>query len=558
MRNNNVWLLRVVKGDVKLMEYSSSSPSHVLEKKLKKKRAKRAVVIAAVSALVLALTLNLVFAAVIEENLHLNIQTTNSTGGIVTGPYAFVFNISTASDCSAVVYTDSASLTTDSRGIISHYMENVSLDYDQQYWLCYYRDGTLKNASKIARTPYTFRARNVTISGLEADANLNMSGYNITADYGFFSNLGSLLNGITNIFAQALNVSGDINFTGLIRGNGSQLTDISADLLDGYNSSFFMPLNTSVVGTFDFNGGWTGGGLSIDGGDLYAQTIYVYNLTSLNVTQQDLTIIDDLVVFGNTELKQNLTVDTDTLFVDSGTDRVGIGTTNPLTELMVSNGASAGSAIGLDYNSGDMIKLRSVYEADNRGNFEILHNTTAGVETSLVYINGTSGNVGINTTTPQNTLNVVGTSNFTDVVYLPGGSLVNTNGRLVTPGNSYNGGIQVSSSGSLYGTDGGTTILQSTMALNIQYGLTVQFKNNGDTITYLQLGGTGQMSNPSAAHGGNVMIQDGLQVDGTFLINQSGTERFFIDSSGRVGINTTTPQNLLNVVGDDNVTDTFY
>jgi hypothetical protein len=99
----------------------------------------------------------------------------------------------------------------------------------------------------------------------------------------------------------------------------------ASDFLDGYDSSFFMPLNQSVYGTFDFNGGWTGGGLSIDGGDLYAQTVYVYNITSLNVTEQNLTIVDDLIVFGNTELKKNLTVDSGTLFVDSNTDMVGIG-----------------------------------------------------------------------------------------------------------------------------------------------------------------------------------------------------------------------------------------
>ena len=29
----------------------------------------------------------------VEENLHLNIQTTNSTGGIETGTYEFTFNI---------------------------------------------------------------------------------------------------------------------------------------------------------------------------------------------------------------------------------------------------------------------------------------------------------------------------------------------------------------------------------------------------------------------------------------------------------------------------------
>jgi hypothetical protein len=603
MRNNRVWLLRVVKGDVKLVEYSSSSPSLILdEKKLKKKKAKKVAVIVAVSALVLALTFNLVFAATIEENLHLNIQTTDATGAVTTGTYAFVFNISTTSNCSAVVYTDSVNLTTDSRGIISYYLENVSLDYDQQYWLCYYRDGTLKNASKIARTPYTFRARNVTISGLEADANLNLSDYNITADTGFLNLAWSYLTNIPNILygvwssnnadgllisngtaigynQTVLNITidarendtladlscsndqvakwnltsgqwecsdvsspgaGDIdavntngpyltggqtsgtvnlllnetvlnqtinalendttytagtglilsgtqfsfnttygddkyynktlanatfikqseeanlnvnssewwltsegalnnvadilgswinnnlnwinatygNTTYILQDNEANLNVNASDFLDGYDSSFFMPLNQSVYGTFDFNGGWTGGGLSIDGGDLYAQTVYVYNITSLNVTEQNLTIVDDLIVFGNTELKKNLTVDSGTLFVDSNTDMVGIGTSSPSQVLDVVGGIQLGDTSNAE--AGAMKWTGAEFQAHNGTAWNAFGASGGGSlwsqNGSNIYFN--TGNVGINTSTPQNTLNVIGDGNITGAFYL--------------------------------------------------------------------------------------------------------------------------------------------
>ncbi|GIU68254.1 MAG: hypothetical protein KatS3mg001_104 [Candidatus Pacearchaeota archaeon] len=88
------------------------------------------------------------------------------------------------------------------------------------------------------------------------------------------SNTGNVGIGTTTP-ANKLNVIGDINATGTIygtfSGNGSGLTNVNADKLDGYDSSFFMPLNTSVYGNFDFNGGWQNGGLSIIGGDIYAQ-----------------------------------------------------------------------------------------------------------------------------------------------------------------------------------------------------------------------------------------------------------------------------------------------
>ena len=45
-----------------------------------------------------------------------------------------------------------------------------------------------------------------------------------------------------------------------------------------------MPLNKSVYGQFDFNGGWLNNGLSIMNGTLYAQAGYFYNISSLSVS----------------------------------------------------------------------------------------------------------------------------------------------------------------------------------------------------------------------------------------------------------------------------------
>lgn len=101
-----------------------------------------------------------VLASPVEEDLHLNIQTT-SGGSVTTGTFNFQFNISTLSDCSNVIYSNYTTLTTDSRGIVSHYLNNVSLNFTDQYWLCYYRDGTLIDSSKIARSPYSFLARKI-------------------------------------------------------------------------------------------------------------------------------------------------------------------------------------------------------------------------------------------------------------------------------------------------------------------------------------------------------------------------------------------------------------
>jgi len=181
---------------------------------------KRAISMILVIALVLTFV-GFISAAIISDDLHLNIQTTFSNGSIQTGTFDFAFNISTASDCSAVIYSNLTSLTTDVRGIISYYLPNVSLDYDEKYYLCYYRDGTLEDAAQITRTPYTFRARNVTTSGIEADANLDMSSYNITTGgTGFFGWLGDLATRVTKLFVIDVDFNGTINGTGNITTTG--------------------------------------------------------------------------------------------------------------------------------------------------------------------------------------------------------------------------------------------------------------------------------------------------------------------------------------------------
>jgi len=167
---------------------------------------KRSVVLTVVFFLSLFL-LNFVSSESISEDLHLNIQTTYTNGTVRPGTFAFAFNISTDVGCSNIIYSNSTNLTTDSRGIISYYLSNVSLDYFEQYYLCYYRDVNLTNpdydlidSSKIARTPYSFTARNITLSGVIPDTNFYLVGYNMTATY-YFGN-GSYLVDVNDTLSQ--------------------------------------------------------------------------------------------------------------------------------------------------------------------------------------------------------------------------------------------------------------------------------------------------------------------------------------------------------------------
>ena len=274
--------------------------------------------------LVIAILFSINFiSAAPDDSLHLTIQTRTAGGSIESGSFSFTFNISTDSNCNNVLFSNTTTITTDSRGIISYYLENVNLDYTEQYYLCYYRDGTLKSNSKLARVPYAFNSK----------------------------------------------------------------------FLGGYNASFFAPLNTSLIGDFtfngttsfngntNFNGDWQSGGLSIINGDIYAQTVFAVNLTGLNVSNLNINgsflpqdgfdnTFDlgssslswrDLWIGRNVDISGDLIVDSNTLFIDSTNNRVGIGTTNPTQKLEINGSLNVTGNITI----GDKITFRLDEIIDN-------------------------------------------------------------------------------------------------------------------------------------------------------------------------------------------------
>jgi hypothetical protein len=108
----------------------------------------------------------------IYDSIPIQIQVLNDAGAATTGTFTFKIEISNSVTCSPILYTNTTTLTTDSRGVVSYNLINVNLPFDEQYWFCYYRDGVLKSTIKSARVPYAFSAKNISSSGINVNSNL--------------------------------------------------------------------------------------------------------------------------------------------------------------------------------------------------------------------------------------------------------------------------------------------------------------------------------------------------------------------------------------------------
>jgi len=250
-----------------------------------------------------------------------------------------------------------------------------------------------------------------------------------------------------------------------------------------------------------------------------------------------------------------LTVDTNTLYVDSTNNRVGIGTSSPSEALHVK---SSDATFRLEHNADPSYFSTFIQSGDSlyisAHTFRIRNE--AGTENIRIT---NTGNVGIGTTNPTSKLEIL---DNTDIDMNGSGT-----GHLEIDGNGYNFAIALNASGAnLYTNSASRDLIFGT---NETERMRIDGSGNvgiGTTSPSRQLHIKGSASavrledtdQPSVYH---EIIENSGQLDiradhgntsttGNMLFSVGGSEYMRIDSAGNVGIGTTNPAATVDVSGN--------
>ena len=276
----------------------------------------------------------------------------------------------------------------------------------------------------------------------------------------------------------AINVTGNVTANSFI---GNIFSSLYNWVIGAAPSSNYLTFNgthldfsetqlNSTINLFLGNGTFTGkiSWAEATNGTLYTQTEFDTNYTANDAAYRNTTNSSYLLNTGDTATG-DYTFDTDTFFIDSGNNRVGIGTVSPVSPLEIQSlaasmrqtryatVASQSAGITVQRSGGTTVGTDVIVEDEWRiANFNLrgwdgfVYRTAATIE---AWIDGTpgsgdmpgrltfsttadgassaterlridsNGSVGIGTTTPQNLLNVLGDINSTGFYYGNGSQL---------------------------------------------------------------------------------------------------------------------------------------
>ena len=508
----------------------------------------------------------------IPGSLSLQGKLTDNSGAVQTGTFNFSFKIYDAFTDGNVLYRlDDKNITTDSNGVYDIILQDLSsLNFSDQYFLGITVKDDNESTPRINLTssPYAFRANiseDLNKENMYEISVLNITG-NLTAGEGFAD--------VLTVTTGRLNISdGDIKAAGNLT-LGEKISFGLGAIIDNLVNGFLR----------------ISSGLNVTGNVSIAQdTLFVDN-TSGRVGIGTVSPATKLDVKGKANFTGNFSVGgtSNVLFVDNTSGRVGIGTASPNDALEVignvrvsgSLNASSINATAIKVGTNDVQTVNAVF---NKGNYSAEYassgfdneNFTSNLNTqnaslwnasgSNIYLKDQGGSVGIGTSKPDSALTIVGneiTSNA--ILHLNASDSFNTSvvnmltlDHVLKNAVNSTGGVGV---GILFRAMDNTSQLEPIANISaVLYNATngselsaLTFSTRGNEITDFPQGLVERMRIDGHGRVGinTTTINETLVVVGTLdVVSGSGTQGLSQDSSGNVGIGTKIPNTRLEVNG---------
>jgi hypothetical protein len=363
-------------------------------------------------------------------------------------------------------------------------------------------------------------------TGVDGDFDVATNRFTVQAATGNTAVAGTL--GVTgNTTLSTLDVTGLASLDGGIDVDGAfTVADTSGNIS---TSGTLGVTGTSTLGVINASGlASLDAGIDVDGVFTVADTTGNVSTTgTLAAGATTITGLLDVVgevqgtfldINGNGELSGDFAVDTDTLFVDSVNDRVGVNKTNPAVALDVtgditSSGTITGVTLAGTLSTAAQTNITSV---GTLSSLAVSGNLT--VDTDTLFVDAASNEVGIGTSSPAAKLDVSGTGRFSDSIT----SLIST------------AGIQ------------NQLILENTSAAVGANGNSIYFKGFQGSLAKISAFGF-----PQDQTGGSLQLQ-------SFTDNTTANVGLIINRSGDVGIGTVSPTAKLHVAGGNIKLDNTY
>jgi len=208
-------------------------------------------------ALMFVAVLAIASVSAIPQEISVHGRLTDNNSLAITTAVDINFTIYDAYVGGSALYLKSVNVEPDSNGVYNIILDNVDLDFSQQYYLGVKvgTDDEMEPRINLTSSPYAYRAQNVSSSGIIYDGNVDMGAYNLTTNgNGFFSSLGSLTSIITKLWVSEINATGNIGIGGNLTVGNYYTSVYQLSVQSLTDSSWIEILNNGGAGKGSFFG----------------------------------------------------------------------------------------------------------------------------------------------------------------------------------------------------------------------------------------------------------------------------------------------------------------